>query len=252
MRSEHTAEEYRRMELLSALGLALLPGFGNMTGGLVGEFVKLSGRRVNQALHAAAGIVLAVVAVELMPTALEGAPGWAIAISFAFGGLAATALRGYLEHRDDEGKDSAGLWMIYAAVAMDLFSDGLMIGTGAAVSADLALVLALGQVTADVPEGFASVAGFREAGLSRRRRLLISISYFIPVIVGALMGFLLLRDRPEWLQMSALVFTAGVLVVAAVEDMMEEAHKAAEDRKGSAIFFVGGFALFVLISSYLG
>ena len=60
-----------------------------------------------------------------------------------------------------EKKSRTGMWMIYIAVAIDLSSDGLVTGAGSAVSLNLALVLAAGQVLANVPEGYASVANFR-------------------------------------------------------------------------------------------
>ncbi len=48
--------------------------------------------------------------------------------------------------------------MLYAAVSMGLFSDGLMIGAGSVISPKIALILPFGQVLADVPEGFATIA----------------------------------------------------------------------------------------------
>lgn len=53
--------------------------------------------------------------------------------------------------------------MIYFGVAIDLFSDGLMIGTGATIATSLGLPLAIDQIPADVPEGFAVIANFRAA-----------------------------------------------------------------------------------------
>jgi ZIP family zinc transporter len=53
------------------LGLALLPALGNFSGGLLAEFFETNKSRLNKALHAAAGIVLAIVSTELMPEALE-------------------------------------------------------------------------------------------------------------------------------------------------------------------------------------
>lgn len=53
------------------IGLALLPGLGNLAGGMVAEFVGTTPRLLNLALHAASGIVIGVVAIELMPEALE-------------------------------------------------------------------------------------------------------------------------------------------------------------------------------------
>ncbi|HAW24473.1 MAG TPA: peptidoglycan-binding protein, partial [Pseudomonas sp.] len=45
------------------LGLALLPALGNFSGGLAAEASRTTGRRLNYALHGAAGLVIAVVAV---------------------------------------------------------------------------------------------------------------------------------------------------------------------------------------------
>jgi ZIP family zinc transporter len=52
--------------------------------------------------------------------------------------------------------------------------------------------------------------------------------------------------------MAALVFVAGLYTLAAVEDMMAEAHESAEDSRWSAISFLGGFALFLVVSGGLG
>ena len=140
--------------------------------------------------------------------------------------------------------------MIYAAVGIDLFSDGLMIGAGSAVSPTLALVLALGQVTADVPEGFATIANFKDKGFTRRARLLLSGSFIVASVGGALIGWILLRGQSEAVKFAGLAFVAGLLLIAAVEDMSAEAHEAREDSRASAASFIGGFALFMLVAAY--
>ena len=40
------------------IGLALLPGLGNLAGGMVAEFSRSTPRLLNLALHAASGIVI--------------------------------------------------------------------------------------------------------------------------------------------------------------------------------------------------
>jgi ZIP family zinc transporter len=71
-------------------------------------------------------------------------------------------------------------------------------------------------------------------------------------LLAASLAYLLLRGQGEALKMAALVFTAGLLTVAAVEDMIVEAHESAEDTRGSVLAFVGGFVLFTLVSAGLG
>ena len=58
------------------LALAALPAAGNFLGGLAAEVFKVSERALSLALHLAAGIVLAVVGLELMPEALTAQPPW--------------------------------------------------------------------------------------------------------------------------------------------------------------------------------
>lgn len=52
------------------------------------EWFEPSEWTLNRALHAAVGIILAVVSVEVMPDALEGAVAWQLSLTFLLGGAA--------------------------------------------------------------------------------------------------------------------------------------------------------------------
>ena len=141
--------------------------------------------------------------------------------------------------------------MVYLAVATDLVGDGLFIGTGSAVSSQMALILALGQVLADIPEGFATIANFRDKGVGRAKRLLVSASFLLPVVIAAILAYVMLQGRSEIIKMAGLVFVAGLYMLAAMEDMMREAHESAEDSRWSALSLLAGFAIFLVISGWL-
>lgn len=240
--------------LLRVLALALLPAVGNFGGGLLAEWLKPSQSTLNRALHAAAGIILAVIAVEVMPEALGTSPAWVLAASFLGGGAVYLFIDAVIERwqRSKKSGPGPGAWMVYVAVATDLLGDGLLIGAGSAVSGELGLVLALGQVMADIPEGFAVIATFREKGVGRAKRIWLSASFVVPVIGAALLGWLVLRNQGDAVKMTALVFVAGLYTLPAIEDMLREAHENAEDSRGSAVCFLGGFALFLVVSGGLG
>ncbi|WP_312620768.1 ZIP family metal transporter [Haloarcula sp. 1CSR25-25] len=140
---------------------------------------------------------------------------------------------------------------IFAGVAVDLFSDGVMIGAGSTISLGLGLLLALGQVPADIPEGFATIATFKSKGVPRRTRLLLSLSFALPIFLGVTVGYWLVRGQPAIVKFGLLAFTAGILLTVAVEEIIPEAHKEGEARL-AAVALVGGFALFTFISIYLG
>lgn len=236
--------------LLMVVSLALLPALGNFGGGLIAEYFRPSSQTLNLGLHAASGIILAVISVEVMPAALAQAPAWILALAFLLGGCAYLLVQAGVERWQQRKPEAAGTgaWMVFVAVASDLVGDGLLIGAGTAVSSQLGIALALGQVLADIPEGFAVVTNFRDKGVRRTTRKWISASFAIPVVGSAIFAYFALRGQSETPKMAALVFIAGLYTLAAVEDMLREAHESSEDSRWSAISFLAGFALFLIIS----
>lgn len=235
-------------DYLKVLAFAALPAAGNFLGGLLAEWIGASQRTVSLALHAAAGVIFAVVGVELMPEALKATPPWAPVLAFVLGGAFFVLLDSavdVVQNRSRECKPEGSPWMIYFSVAIDLFSDG----AGSSLGLGLGLLLALGQVPADLPEGFATVANFKRRGVERAKRILLSASFAIPILLGATLGFWVLRGQPEIYKLSLLAFVAGLLVTAVVEEIVPEAHEE-KDSRFAAMALVGGFALFTLISIY--
>lgn len=236
------------------LVLALLPALGNVLGGALAEVVPMSGCRLSLALHAAAGVVLAVVGLELMPEALDASVPWVPIAGFALGGAAFLGLdrvAHVVEARfggDEAPRTPLGIWL---AVSVDLLADGVMVGTAVVVDPALALLVAIGQTPADVPEGFAAVASARRAGASPRTRWLLTAGFTVPIVAGAALGYLLLRDAPELVTVTVLAVTGGTLLSLVVEEVLPEAHRGQTSRAG-VLFLVGGFSLFAALSAYVG
>jgi ZIP family zinc transporter len=246
----HRMDEFGKVLLLAAM-----PAAGNFLGGLLSEMLPVSRRLLSLALHLAAGIVLGVIGIELMPRALsDGNQPWIVLVMFVLGGAFFILIDkgiGLVRTRTGGDVRNAGAWAIYFGVAVDLFSDGIMIGTGSSLSLGLGLLLALGQVPADVPEGFATIATFKNRGFARKFRLLLSASFAIPIFVGTAIGYFAVRGQPDIVKYALLAFTAGILLTVVVEEMLQEAHEE-KDEPLSALLLVGGFALFGLVSAYLG
>lgn len=241
-------------DLLVVLALAAIPAGANLAGGLLAELRPVSDRALSMALHGAAGIVLAVVAIELMPQVLAETPPLLPVGAFLAGGLfymgVDTAVT-FVRARMGGGEGTASAIAIWIAVAVDLFSDGIMIGTGSSVALGLGVLLALGQAPADVPEGFAAIATFRRSGVARRWRLIAAAAFAVPIFAGALLGYLGVQGQPDVVKFAILAFTAGILTTVVVEEIVPEAHKG-PDSKRATLAFIGGFSLFALLSAVLG
>jgi ZIP family zinc transporter len=189
-----------------------------------------------------------------MPEALAADPPWAPIVAFFSGGavfIALDRLVGIVRKRMGGTEEQSGALAIFGGVSMDLFSDGVMIGTGTVLNPSLGLLLALGQMPADVPEGFAAVASLRSAGIARKQRVAMVAAFLIPVFSGAALGYLALRNAPEVLTLSVLAMTGGALTAVVVEEMVEQAHEGDTSQLGP-LFLTAGFALFAAISVYLG
>lgn len=248
---------------LLALLLALLPALGTVVGAVLAEAVTISKRTLSLALHGAAGVAIAVVAVELMPQALAADPPWAIILAFVAGGgfyVVMDGATGLLEERVSGARGdrspsasaaSVSAWLIFLAVSVDLFSDGIMVGTGSTLSFGLGLLLSLAQVPANIPGGFATIATFKRNGVGRARRLLLAAGFAVPILLGATLGYWGVRGQPDLVKFLLLSFTAGILATVVVEEIAPSADDYADIRAG-ALSFVGGFALFAFLSTYFG
>ena len=239
---------------LLVVGLALIPAAANALGGVTAEVLPVSSRALSLVLHTAAGIVIGVVGLELAAEAFAANPAWLPIAAFVLGGgvfLLLDHLIGHIRDRFGGGEQSSGPWAIYMGVSMDLLSDGVLIGTGTVIDPGLGLLLALGQAPADFPEGLAAVATLKGVGVPRTQRVGLAFAFAIPILIGATVGFWALRGAPELAQAAVLATTGGVLLAVVVEEMVTQAHEGAEPSY-SALALVGGFALFALISVYLG
>src|SRR5690625_3112072 len=174
-------------------------------------------------------------------------------VAFAVGGglfLGVDALSGYLRARASASSAGGGWLGIYFGVALDLFSDGVMIGTGSVINPGLGLLLAAGQAPADLPEGFAAQAALRRAGVRPSRRVLAGAGFVVPILLGAALGYLALRDAPDAVTLSVLAFTGGALLSVVVEEMIPEAHEAKQSRLDS-FYLTVGFVVFAAVATYL-
>jgi ZIP family zinc transporter len=236
-------------DFLLVLVVSLLPASGNIIGGLLAESLRTPPWVIGAALHAAVGVAIAVISVDLMPRILHATPIWLIATAFFFGAVFSVLLAYSLKEWGSTKPNQSGAWMAYMAVAADLLSDGLMVGVGTAVTRGLGLLLGLSQVVANIPGGFAAIGNFRNRQMSRKKRFLILCSFVIPPLVGVSIGYLLLRGAEEDVKHAAIGFIVGILLLATVEDMVPEADAPGTARWISTLSFTGGFVFFVVLST---
>ncbi len=239
-------------EFYLLLILSLLPALGTFAGGAIAEIFHISRKTYSLALHAAAGIILAVISVVLLPEALKTTSPTIIVLAFILGGIFFVCidnLINFIQGRS-ANEETTTAWAIFMGVAIDSFTDGLMIGTGSLINIQFGLFLALGVVLADIPEGFANIAAFKEKKINRNIRIILNLLASLPVLAGALAGYFLINGQPIIIKYAVLAFTAGVLLTVTAEEIIPESHRNGEARL-AALVLVVSFGIFVLLSTYI-
>lgn len=204
-------------------------------------------------MHAAAGLATAVAAVELVPRAIERIEVWLLALALVSGSLASlgiASLSRIIREKLPRKRVRATTIGAYVAIAVDLLTDGLMTGSGAAVAASLGLLLALSQVIGNLPGGFAIATNFKAAAIPRRQRFAMLAVYPLLPPIGAAVGYVLLKDAGVFATGVTLAFLAGLLLTATIEEIVPEADKPGAPRRISSPAFAGGFAMLLVLATY--
>jgi len=240
-------------EFLFALTLSALPVVSNFIGAMIAEALPSSKQTLGLALHAAAGVLLAIASTELIPRVVMAKPVWATILALFLGGAFFVWVNQLLNLSKNRlrGIDLNTVSLaIFLSIAIDLFGDGLMIGTSLTIAPHLGVVLASGRVVAHIPEGFVTNTAFKSQNMPRTKRFLLLAAFIIPVWLGATLGYWGLRGQADLPKLIVLAFTTGTLITAIAEEIIPEAHQT-QDTNWSILTFIGSFALSILFSSYI-
>ena len=221
----------------------LVPALVSLSGGVLAMFWHPNHHTRSMVQHFAAGVVLAALAVELLPEiGREHAPAWVLISAFALGSLFMYAMKLWtmrleaVEVVTDSNKLNHGLLI---ATFIDIAVDGFIIGTGFAAGGETGFVLALGLSVELLFLGLSltseSTKGWRIVALSA----LLGLT----VLGCALLGSILLSGASNAVIAAALAFSAAALLYLVTEELLIEAHEV-EEKPISTLILFAGFLVF--------
>lgn len=195
--------------LVNILLYTLAAGLAIPIGGAIGSLEKLPrGELRTSLLHMitafGGGVLLAAVALVLVPRGVEElAIGW-IVISFAAGALAAYAV--------DKGSELRGSRLAQVfAMLLDFVPEALALGAVFTIDAPAGALLALLIGLQNLPEGFNAYHDLRESKFRKRSAVwLLAAMALLGPIAGA-SGHLLLSESPAVVGAIMLGASAGIL-----------------------------------------
>jgi ZIP family zinc transporter len=238
-------------DFLLVFSIALLAAFLTYLGAPLAERLEVPHSVVSGALQFAAGIITALVALSLMPPAVRGGPPVAIALMFFIGGAVFVIFEYYSAQKmaaraaeTGSGVVSIGL---YVGILIDLVIDGIVIGIGATLTLMTGLLLALGMAISTLPLAFVTTSTAKRQGVSPQNRRRLSIAYFACVLLGAMLGFLLLRNAPLGLRFALIALASGFLLTTVTQSMIPEANKEGEP-SFAGILYLAGMSIYAILT----
>lgn len=228
-----------------ALILMAIPAGVALAGGFLAMVWAPSHPTRSLIQHFAAGVVLAALAVELLPDiAKEHAAAPVVIGAFALGSLFMYGLKLWTMRLEAGGAHegaggaalSAGLLL---ATFIDVATDGFIIGAGFAAGGETGKILALGL---SVELLFLGLALTSEATRGWRI-VLVTAALGLTVLGAAVLGSVLLAGASAATLAAVLSFSAAALLYLVTEELLMEAH-AVEEKPFSTLVLFGGFLVF--------
>ncbi len=222
----------------------LVPAMAVLIPGLLTLVVRPGPRLTSAMQHLAAGLIMAAVAVELIPETLKDADSKWPAIAGYAAGLVMVFLIRRVSRRLDEDSPNG----LLATVFIDVTLDGFLVGISLATIVGTGVAILVGSLSVEVAFlVMATIGALLTRRWKRRRVVLIVIVMSIATLVGGFLGFIAAGSLPPAMLSAATAFGVAALVYLVVEELLVEAHEEdAETTLGSLLFFVGfGVPIFV-------
>jgi zinc transporter ZupT len=245
-----------------AVALACVSALMTLIGGTVAMRVQ---RYVNLVLGLVGGVILGIVAFDLIPDALRMAPAKVHNISI----VAATFVAGFLAlhiiekaigiheqrtsgHADDDHDHghvhvsgaTAGTLAACALVAHSVV-DGLSIGLAYQGGASLGLGVAIAVIAHDFADGFNTFTVTYMSSREKRRAVLLLIADAIAPVAGAVITLFI--HPPESVLGPYLGFFAGFLLYLAASDILPAAHRKVPAFSTLGATVLGSFLIWIIV-----
>ena len=242
------------MTTLWIILFALAGSFLSTAGGLILLWRIDLAKKVSLFLISfAAGVLLGVAFLDLLPEALEGLGNIehvaviilsAIVIFF----LLERFLWWYHYHRTytdehanqivrtEEGIEVSKVYILLGGDAIHNFIDGILIATAFLINIPLGIAVSIGIIAHELPQEIADFGIMIDAGFSRIKTLLLNIAAASTTLMGALFALYIVPNIAG-VAPFIIAFAAGVFIYIALSDLIPEIHHRSE-RKHAAIHFL--------------
>lgn len=198
-----------------------------------------------------AGVMLAIVFMDLLPESILIAGHWHALVGLLAGIGVLMLLDLLLPHHHHYSRDrqfrfrKVGI-LLGIGIALHNIPEGLAIGAGYASSISFGAGIALMMTMQNIPEGMAMATAMYMGGLGGRRVVLLATLAGVPMGIGALIGAVAGAVSPSLLSL-ALSFAAGAMLYITCDELIPDAQELSRGHSATLGIIIG-----VLVGVILG
>ncbi|HLD61267.1 MAG TPA: ZIP family metal transporter [Patescibacteria group bacterium] len=205
----------------------------------------------------AAGIMLVVAFIDLLPEALEeaGDGGGNILVFTLVGILLFFFLERFVvwfHHHDETHGEKPPALLVLIGDAVHNFIDGIAIAAAFLTNPVLGVATTVAIAAHEIPQEIADFSVLLYGGMKRKRALLFNFLSALTALVGGVVGYYFL-ERVAGLLPIFLAFSAGMFIYIACSDLIPDLHREfkRERRWLHVLPFIFGIAIFWVLRSLL-
>lgn len=239
------------------LTIVIISVLGPIIGSLLGVLKKPSSQFMYHMLSFAAGVMIAISFLELIPESIEYSSILICIIGIILGSALMLLLQKVIPHFHPElgnhgikcnhlKKTSVFLLL---GIFIHNFPEGLAIAVGSISNTKISLIIALAIAIHNIPEGICTSYPYYHCTGKRLKAFLLSSTTAIPILVGFLSGYYLFPYLSFSFIGLIVGITAGVMIYISADELIPCSCSKMTNHNTVFSFIVG--VIFVLILGYI-
>lgn len=209
------------------LAIILIATAGPLIGSFIGVIKRPSPGFMYNFLSFAAGVMLAISFLELIPQSIIVSSIWICVIGIIGGALVMLGVDKIIPHLhpglggQEHGKSLRRVAIyLLTGIFLHHFPEGIAMGIGLLTDIKHTFIIALAIAIHDIPEGICTSAPYYYATKKRLKAFLLSLSTAVPSIFGFLFAYYFFSILPIWIVGFLTAATAGIMVYISADELI--------------------------------
>lgn len=234
------------------LFIVIISVIGPVIGSAIGVMKKPSITYISNMLSFAAGVMLAISFLNLVPESIHLSSGIICVLGVMIGSLMMYGLDRFLPHihpglcHQEQGRNikRTSVYLIMG-IFMHNFPEGMAIAVGAVSDMKVSIAIAIAISIHNIPEGICTSAPFYHVTGQRIKSFLVSSSTAFPILAGYLLARYLFLNIPEQIIGGIIAATAGLMIYITADELIPSANAGGDHKTIFSLIIGVVFVIFL-------